>query len=82
MLRNLKVAYIQAGFNSISDFSKEIEIPRNSLSMKINEKVDFTATEARRILVLLRKKGVVAEFDSIFLSDSPDNGTEIIKGRS
>lgn len=77
MLRNLKSAIITAGYDSIGQFAKDINLSRTSLSNKINENVDVTAKEVRRILTLLRSKGIDnAQFDYIFLSDCPENGTK------
>jgi len=76
MLRNLKSAIVAAGYDSMTDFAKDVKISRQALSSKINEKVDFTASEVKRTLILLRSKGISnADFDYIFLSDSPENGT-------
>jgi DNA-binding XRE family transcriptional regulator len=78
MLRNLKSAIIIAGYNSIGQFAKDIGLSRTSLSNKINENVDVTAKEVRKILNLLRSKGIEkAQFDDIFLSDCPENGTKV-----
>ena len=76
MLRNLKIAWVAAGYDSQTEFAKDVKISRQSLSDKVNEKTDFTAKEVKRILDLLRSKGMVnANFDDVFLSDSPENGT-------
>jgi DNA-binding XRE family transcriptional regulator len=75
MLRNLKTAWTAAGYDSLTDFAKDVGISRQAMSGKVNEKSDFTVQEARRVLSVLREKGVPADFDHVFLSDSPENGT-------
>jgi DNA phosphorothioation-dependent restriction protein DptG len=79
VLRNLKAAITTAGYDSLGQFAKDINLSRTSISNKLNENVDFTAKEARKILVLLRSKSKDLDkisFDYIFLSDRPENGTE------
>lgn len=75
MLRNLKTAWTAAGYDSLTDFAKDVGISRQAMSGKVNEKSDFTAQEAKRVLKVLREKGIPADFDHIFLSDSHENGT-------
>jgi ABC-type Zn uptake system ZnuABC Zn-binding protein ZnuA len=68
---------IIAGYNSIGEFAKDVNLSRTALSNKINENVDVTAKEVKRILKALRERGVEnATFDYIFSSDCPENWTK------
>ena len=83
MLRNLKATITVAGYDSLGQFANDIGVSRTTISNIINEKVkDYSANIVRNILLKLRGKVKDEEclkninFDYIFLSDCPKNGTQ------
>ena len=66
MVRNVLRGVMAKYGVTIAQMAEVVGISSNSMSKKINGKVDFTLTEVRAILAFFRSKGETCTVESLF----------------